>query len=69
MVLIEWTNSKTISEYQSLVGVMYEHRFSVDKAQYLLFRLTDINTLLTLVGILPMLYEMNVLVKITSPTS
>ena len=42
---------------------MYEHRFSVDKAQYLLFQLTDIETLLTLVEILPLLHEMNVFVK------
>jgi hypothetical protein len=56
---------RLFSEYQSLVGVMYEHRFSVDKAQDLLFRLTDIETLLTLVGILPMLDEMNVLVKMS----
>jgi hypothetical protein len=56
---------RLFSEYQSLVGVMYEHRFSVDKAQYLLFRLTDIETLLTLVGIIPMLDEMNVLVKMS----
>jgi hypothetical protein len=53
------------SEYQSLVGVMYEHRFSVDKSQDPLFRLTDIETLLTLVGILSMLDEMNVLVKMS----
>jgi hypothetical protein len=54
---------RLFSEYQSLVGVMYEHRFSVDKSQDILFRLTDIETLLTLVGILPMLDEMNVLMK------
>jgi hypothetical protein len=56
---------RLFSEYQSLVGVMYEHRYSVDKAQDLLFRLTDIETLLTLIGILPMLDEMNVLVKMS----
>ena len=28
---------RLFSEYKSLVGVMYEHRFSVDKAQDLLF--------------------------------
>jgi hypothetical protein len=56
---------RLFSEYQSLVGVMYEHRYSVDKAQDLLFRLTDIETLLTLVGIIPMLDEMNVLVKMS----
>ena len=42
---------------------MYEHRFSVEKAQDLLFRLTNIETLLTLARILPLLHEMNVLVK------
>jgi hypothetical protein len=56
---------RLFSEYQSLVGVMYEHHFSVDKDQDLFFRLTDIETLLTLVGILPMLDEMNFLMKIS----
>ena len=42
---------------------MYENRFSEDKSQDLLFRLTDIETLLTLAGTLPFLHEMNVLVK------
>ena len=46
-------------EYASLVGVTYEHRSSVKKVQTLLFLLTDIETLLTLAGILPMLHEMN----------
>jgi hypothetical protein len=45
--------------------VIYEHRFSVYRAQYILFRLNDIETLLTLVGILPMLDEMNVLMKMS----
>ena len=54
---------RLFSEYKSLVRVMYQHRFSVDKAQDLLFRLIDIKTLLTLVRILPLLHEMNVLVK------
>ena len=38
---------RLFSEYKSLVGVLHEHRFSVDKVQDLLFRLTDIETLLT----------------------
>ena len=46
-----------------MIGVIYKQHFSVDKAQDLLFRLTDIETLLTLAGILPLLHEMNVLVK------
>ncbi len=53
------------SEYQSLVGVMYKHHFSVDKAHDLLFRLTAIETLLTLNGILSMIDEMNVVVKMS----
>ena len=44
---------------------MYENRYNVDKAQDLLFRLTNIETLLTLAGILSMLHEMNVLVKMS----
>jgi hypothetical protein len=56
---------RIFSEYQSLLGVMYEHRFSVDKAQDIPFRLTDIETLLKLDGILPMLYEMNFLLKMS----
>ena len=43
---------------------MYEHRSSVEKSQTLLFLLTDIETLLTLVVILPMLHAMNNLVNI-----
>ena len=50
-------------EYESLVGVMYEYCSSVEKTQTLLFLLIDIETLLTLDGILPMLHEMNKLVK------
>jgi hypothetical protein len=30
-------NQRLFSEYQSLVGVMYEHHFNVDKARDLLF--------------------------------
>ena len=42
---------------------MYEHCSSVEKSQTLLFLLTYIETLLTLAGILPMLLEINNLVK------
>jgi hypothetical protein len=56
---------RLFSEYHSLVGVMCEHCFNVDSAQDLLFRLTDIETLLILVEILPMIDEMNVLVKMS----
>jgi len=56
---------RLFSEYQSLVGVMYEHHSSVDRTQDILFRLTDIETLLTLVGILPMVDEMSVLMKMS----
>ena len=54
---------RLFNEYASLVGVMYEHDSSVEKAQTLLFILTHIETLLTLDGILPMLHEMNNLVN------
>ena len=54
---------RLFNEYASLVGVMYEHRSSVEKSQTLLFLLTDIETLLTLDRIFPMLHEMNNLVK------
>lgn len=56
---------RLFDEYASLVGVMYEHHSSVDKSKTLLFQLADIKTLLTLAGILPMLYEMNNLVKLS----
>ena len=56
---------RLFSEYKSLVGVMYENRCNVDKARDLLFQLTDIETLLTLDGIIPMLNEMNALVKMS----
>ena len=54
---------RLFNEYPSLVGVMYEHRSSVEKTQTLLFLLTDIKTLLTLAGIIPVLHEMNNLMK------
>lgn len=54
---------RVYSEYQSLIGVMYEHCHIVDKAPNLLCRLCDIETILTLAGLLPMLEEMNHLVK------
>ena len=44
---------------------MYEHRSSVEKAQTLIFLLTDIETLLTLAGIIPMLHEINNLMKMS----
>ena len=58
-------SQRLFSEFKSLVGFIYENRCNVDKAQDLLFRLTDIETLLTLAGILPMLHEMNVLMKMS----
>ena len=42
---------------------MYEHHSSAEKAQTPLFLLIDIDTLLMLVGIIPMLHEMNSLMK------
>ena len=45
---------RLFNEYASLVGVVYERRSSVEKIQTLFFLLTDIETLLTLNGILPM---------------
>ena len=54
---------RLFNEYASLVGVMYEHHSSVEKAQTLLFLLTDIDTFLTLDEILLMLHEMNNLMK------
>ena len=44
---------------------MYGNRYHVEKARDLLFQLTDIETLLTLAGILPMLNEMNALMKMS----
>ena len=42
---------------------MYEHHSSAEKAQTPLFLLIDIETLLMLVGIIPMLHEMTNLVN------
>ena len=56
-------DERLIDEYASLVGVMCEHHLSVEKYQTLFFILTNIETLLTLAGILPMFHEMNNLVK------
>jgi len=53
------------SMYQSIVGVMYEHYFSVDKYQDILFRLTNIETLLTLIGNIHMLDKPNFLMKMS----
>lgn len=52
-------------EHRSLIGVMYEHCYMVDKAPDLFRILCDIETTLTLVGLLRMLEEMNHLVKKT----
>ena len=60
--LKEW-DEKLYDEYASLVGVMYENRSSVEKYQTPLFLLIDIETLLTLTGIIHMLHEMNNLMK------
>ena len=62
-ISLKGTIERLYDEYESLVGVMYEHCSSVEKTQTLLFLLNDIETLLTLDGILPMLHEMNNLVK------
>ena len=51
-------------EYISLLGFMVEHCFSVDKAQVLLHQLTDVETLLKLCGILPLLHQVYMLIKI-----
>ena len=37
---------RPFNEYASLLGVMYEHRSSVEKSQTLIFILTDTETLL-----------------------
>jgi len=50
-------------EYQSLIDFMFKHRRSVDKAKGLLDHWIDIKTLLTLVGIIPMLHQINILMK------
>lgn len=42
---------------------MYEYFHTIDKAPNMLCRLCDIETILTLAGLLPMLEEMNHLVK------
>ena len=43
---------------------MVEHCFSVDKAQVFLHQLVDMETLLILCGILPLLHQMYMLIKI-----
>ena len=54
---------RVLAEYQSLIGVLYEQRLTVDKAPDLLNKLSDIENLLTLASLLPMLDLMNKLVK------
>lgn len=52
-----------LTEYQSLIGLIYEQCLTVDKAPDLLHKLSDIETLLTLASLLPMLDSINKLVK------
>ena len=54
---------RVLAEYQSLIGVLYEQRLTVDRAPDLLNKLSDIENLLTLASLLPMLDLMNKLVK------
>jgi len=42
---------RLFNEFKYLVGLMYENHYTVDKAQDLLSRLTNIETLFTLAGI------------------
>lgn len=58
-------DQRLFSEIKSLVVLMYENHYNVDKAQHLLSRLINIETLLKLAGILPMLHEMNFLMKMS----
>ena len=41
-ISLKGPDKRLFNEYASLVGVMYEHRLSVEKSQTLLFLLTDI---------------------------
>lgn len=54
---------RVLVEYQSLIGVLYEQHLIVDRAPNLLNKLSDIDNLLTLASLLPMLDLMNILVK------
>ena len=50
-------------EYQSLIGVIYEQCLTVDKAPDLLNKLSDIESLLTLASLPPMVDLMKKLAK------
>jgi len=43
---------------------MYKNKREVDKAKYLLFCMRNLDTLLMLCGVFPMLYEMNLMIKL-----
>lgn len=55
---------RVFNEYPSLVGLMDMHAGDVERAEELLYRLRDAETLFTLCGMLPLLEEMNVLIKL-----
>lgn len=50
-------------KYPLLVGFMHKYRHEVHRVRDFFFRLIDLETLLTLFGILPMLQEINTLMK------
>ena len=65
---IRWISLKglaetLLNEYASLLGMMYEHHSIIEKYRTLLFLLIDIDTLLTLARSLPILNEINKLMK------
>lgn len=61
-ISIHGPTERVFLDYRSLVGLMYEQRKDTQCAT-LLHRLIDVETMLTMAGILLLLDEMNSLIK------
>lgn len=55
---------RVFKKYKSLTGYMYMNTKVIDRAKDVLYRLQDFETLFTLCGILSILYEVNLLIKL-----
>jgi len=54
---------RVFEQYKFLTGFFYQNRRVVDRAKDLLYRMTKLETLLIFCEMIPMLYEMNKLIK------
>ena len=54
---------RVFEQYKFLIGFFYQNRRVVDRAKDLLHCMIELETMLILCGMIPMLYEMNKLIK------